>query len=394
MPISKNYTDITQCRCCHGESLIPVFEFEKPVPLAGHFAESLEEAKNAELFPLTLVQCQNCGAVQVRENISDEVLFKKYNYDSSSIPALVAHFKEYADRLIQANGDKDGFTFLEIGANSFPLIQHLPKNWNIIAVDPSDVAKRASKNPKFSHVKLFNEGFNLDFVKQNNLESTVDHLFAANCLAHISDLKPVFEGIFAALKPNGLFCVEVGDLDAIFDDKAWDFIYHEHKINYSLHSLVKVCSLVGLFPIFNLKIKNHGGSLRVFFSKKKFIYDNTKDIEFDKLKFKYFNVHYKARYANPVAQKMLKNPNNIAYGASGRANTWFNNMSDIRFSYVVDESPLRQGKFIPQVGIPIVGKEILESEENKDVIVTAWNYIKGIKEKNKHLKGLNFIKPF
>jgi len=296
MPISTNYTNITQCRCCHGKELIPQFAFEKEIPLAGNFSSSLEEAKNAELFPLTLVQCQNCGVVQVKEDISDEVLYSKYNYDSSSIPALVVHFKNYADRLIQANGDKDGFTFLEIGANSFPLIQHLPKNWNIIAVDPSDVAKRASEDPRFSHVKLFNEGFDLDFVKKNKLESTIDHIFCFNHVSYLSDLKPVFEGISIALKPNGLFCAELKNLDVILDKKEWDNINHMNKVIYSLHSLVKICSLVGLFPTFNIRIKN--GGLRVFFSKKKFLYDNSKDIKFDRLKFDYFNIHYKMRFSD------------------------------------------------------------------------------------------------
>ena len=92
---------------------------------------------------------------------------------------------------------------------------------------------------------------------------------------------------------------------------------------------------------------------------------------------------------------MLRNPHNIAYGASGRANCWFNNMSDIRFSYVVDESPLRIGKYIPHVGIPIVSKEMLDTEvEEKDVIVTAWNYLSSIAAKNAHHANLNFIKPF
>ena len=135
----SNYTNITKCRCCHGESLIPQFAFDQKVPLAGCFPDTLEEAKNAELFPLTLVQCQSCGAVQVLEDVSGDVLYSKYNYSSSDIPALVAHFKSYADPLVFNNfGNKD-FTFLEVGSNSNALIQHLPITWNIIAVDPSDV---------------------------------------------------------------------------------------------------------------------------------------------------------------------------------------------------------------------------------------------------------------
>lgn len=390
-----NYTNITKCRCCHGEDLIPQFAFSQNVPLAGQFCDTLEEAKNAELFPLTLVQCQKCGAVQVRENVSDSILYSKYNYSSSDIPALVAHFKKYADMLISYNKEKSNFTFLEVGSNSNALIQHLPTTWNIIAVDPSDVAVRANKLQQYSHIKFFNEGFDLDFVKRNRLENTVDHVFAANCMAHITDLKPVFQGIAAVLSDNGTFCIEVGDLDAMFINGEYDFLYHEHKIAYSLHSLAKVCSLAGLYLLNSEKISNHGGSIRALFAKIENHYDNTSDIEHDQIKFKLFAKIYDSRYNNPVAQKLLKNPNNIAYGASGRANTWFNNMSDIRFSYVVDESPLRVGKYIPHVGIPIVPKEMLDTEsEEKDVIVTAHNYLDSIATKNSHYTNLKFIKPF
>ena len=150
--MSANFTNITKCRCCHGEDLIPQFAFSQDVPLAGVFCDTLEEAKNAELFPLTLVQCQKCGTVQVREDVSDSILYSKYNYSSSDIPALVAHFKKYADTLISHNKDKSHFTFLEVGSNSNALIQHLPTTWNIIAVDPSDVAARANKLPQYNPV--------------------------------------------------------------------------------------------------------------------------------------------------------------------------------------------------------------------------------------------------
>jgi len=43
-----------------------------------------------------------------------------------------------------------------------------------------------------------------------------------------------------------------------------------------------------------------------------------------------------------------------AYGAAGRATVYLNQMSELPFRFIVDESQLRLGKFVPGTGTPIV----------------------------------------
>src|SRR5689334_15130645 len=109
------YSLITTCRGCHAPAHghQEVLSME-PMPLAGMFCSSEEEARTAPIFPLTWVFCQQCGLVQVKENVSDEYLFSKYNYSSSTVGGLVRHFEGYADFLKSRYGASSTLKFLEI----------------------------------------------------------------------------------------------------------------------------------------------------------------------------------------------------------------------------------------------------------------------------------------
>ncbi|MGZ8921223.1 MAG: class I SAM-dependent methyltransferase, partial [Limisphaerales bacterium] len=184
----------------------------EPMPLAGMFCASVEEAQNAPVFPLTWMSCEVCSLVQVRENVFDEFLFSKYNYSSSTVAGLVRHFISYADFLGSRYGADSPLTFLEIGCNDGVLLTRLPQGWRLLGCDPSDVAARAASD---SHYQLLTKPFNLETVAADKLENSVDVISGSNCLAHISDLKEVFEAAWLALRPGGHIWIEVHELEAL-----------------------------------------------------------------------------------------------------------------------------------------------------------------------------------
>jgi hypothetical protein len=70
----------------------------------------------------------------------------------------------------------------------------------------------------------------------------------------------------------------------------------------------------------------------------------------------------------------------VAYGASASEIVLFNYFK-IKPEYVVDDNPLKQGKFIPGINSPIVSIQTLE-EDNRDLtIIIAHNLFEEIKEK-------------
>jgi hypothetical protein len=66
---------------------------------------------------------------------------------------------------------------------------------------------------------------------------------------------------------------------------------------------------------------------------------------------------------------------------------YLNQMKELRFDYIVDESPLRMNKYIPQVATPIVAPSTLQGNPVPACLVTAWNYRDDIVRKNPGHKG-------
>lgn len=379
-----------KCRGCAepAECLAPVLAMD-PMPLAGMFCDTPEESASAPVFPLTWVHCARCGLVQVQEDVPEEILFSKYNYSSSSVAGLVRHFMGYAEFLAgrYANSDSD-VTFLEIGCNDGVLLTKLPRKWKLIGCDPSDVAARAAV--EHDSYDFFAQPFSLQNVRNNDLAGTVDVISGSNCLAHISDLKDVFEGAWLALRDGGHFWIEVHDLDALLKGFQWDTIYHEHKVEWSEDSLKRCLGAVGFQHLETIRTPMHGGALRICFKKSATRTAPNETIIAD-TRLRVLSEAYRRRYETPAARALLAaqtaGQRIAAYGAAGRANVYLNQLPQLRFDYIVDEAPLRVNKFIPRTGTPIVPPQWLSDKPAESCLVTAWNYRDDIVRKNPQHRG-------
>jgi SAM-dependent methyltransferase len=365
------------------ENLRCVLEMQ-PMPLAGVFCQSREEALAALVFPLSWLLCSNCELVQVREDISDSLLFSHYNYSSSTVPGLVRHFAAYAEFLAARPSGREKVSFLEIGCNDGVLLQKLPKAWRLVGVDPSDVAMRAAAAGV--PYQLFNEPFSGDLVRKRKLEESFDVISGSNCLAHISDIKGVFEAAALALRVGGEFWIEVHDLAALLRALQWDTIYHEHKVEWSEQSLKKCLMPLGFSHVETFRTPMHGGALRIGFrkeSKLNLIQLPSTQVEHE---LQNLQVAYNGRYDTVVVRRLLEAKKLgkciAAYGASGRANVYLNQLPELDFDYIVDDAPLRVNKFIPRVATPIVSPNWLTERPPEECLITAWNCQEDIIRKN------------
>jgi SAM-dependent methyltransferase len=360
-----------------------------PMPLAGMFCESAAEAKAATIFPLTWMHCAQCGVVQVLENVDDSFLFSKYNYSSSTVPGLVRHFEGYSQFLAGRYGAQNRIQFLEIGCNDGVLLNRLPATWKLFGCDPSDVAAAAARGANYSFI---DKPFCSATVTEARLEGTLDVISGSNCLAHISDLKDVFESAQRALKSGGHFWIEVHDLLALLRGFQWDTIYHEHKVEWSEESLQNCLGPLGFTHRETIRTPMHGGALRILFEKtENFREDKQKSIT-PPSALNDLRRAYEKRYETPAALELAAASREgrriAAYGAAGRANVYLNQLPFLQFDYIVDESPLRVNKFIPRVGTPIVPPVMLRDKPAEACLITAWNYRNDIIRKNPQHRGL------
>ena len=126
------------------------------------------------------------------------------------------------------------------------------------------------------------------------------------------------------------------------------------------------------------KLPLHGGLLRVGFRKEPGLSGGLNDTIVLEPGLQQLAEAYRRRHDHPAVHALIEAQNQgssvAAYGASGRANVYLNQVPEFLPAYVVDESPLRAGKFIPCRGTPVVPRERLSEELASHCLITAWNY--------------------
>ncbi|HVJ20313.1 MAG TPA: methyltransferase domain-containing protein [Polyangiaceae bacterium] len=376
---------LERCRGCHApkERWRDVLRLDA-MPLAGQFCVNSDEARAAERYPLSWVQCTRCGLVQVVEDVDDVTLYRRYNYSSSSVGGLVRHFEGYAAALVERFGATRPLRVLEIGCNDGVLLRRLPPAWTKLGVDPSDVAARG----RTSEYELISAPFELKLARELGARADqFDLVTASNCLAHISDLRDVFEGIEAVLAPHGELVIEVHDLDALLHMSQWDTIYHEHKAEWSERSIRACLGELGLELQKVERLATHGGLLRAWFTRGQPQAPAVTELEdFSALRQAYESRRSTATYR--TLESVAASGGRIAaYGAAGRANVWLNQHPELPFEYIVDDSPLRVNRFLPAVRTPIVPATRLGESPSDVCLITAWNYAADIRRNNPAYAG-------
>lgn len=350
------------CRACRSGRLDPVFTMD-PMPLAGAFAATQAEAQATERFPLTWLLCHDCGAVNVSPDIPDRVLFATYSYSASTVPALVRHHRDFA-RVLTARY-RTPVRLVEIGCNDGILLRHLPAAWDTWGVDPSDVARRV---PDRTYT-LVDVPFSLNVAEWIG---TVDVVTSSNSLAHFTDIAGALDGVALMLQPGGEFWVEVHDLDATLSSGQWDTIYHEHKAEWSVASLRAAICPRGFEFQGAWRLPLHGGLIRVLF-RRGIATRSAPDLpDFTALQRAYDE------------RRPVRAP--AAYGAAGRASVYLN-QCETGAAAVVDGSPLRAGKYVPGVGLPIVTPEAFDADPPERTLITAWNHAPDIRARHPGYDG-------
>ena len=86
-----------------------------------------------------------------------------------------------------------------------------------------------------------------------------------------------------------------------------------------------------------------------------------------------------------------------AYGAPAKGNTLIGylELGPESVAYIADKSPLKQGRYTPNVPIPVVGPERLLEDQPDYVILLAWNFADEILEQQAEYRrrGGRFIVP-
>lgn len=400
----QNYADEIEktlgalCAFCRSPVLTEVIDFGN-VAIAGAFLEKKEISKEKK-YPLNIVFCENCYAVQVRDHIDPKVLFATDFYFSSAIKTLRNHFADYASEVVGRFLPKPkSAVVVEFGSNDGVLLEPLAAQGvgTVIGVDP---AKNIVDSIKDDHLVLINDFFNVPVANSIISEyGKADLVMANNVFAHITDINGTTEAVRNVLNDDGVFIFEVHYLGNIIQGMQYDFIYHEHIYYYSLIALENHLARHGMV-IFDIKpISIHGGSIRFYAAKKGSRYAKDISSQVDALRNKELELGYDKQetykeFASQVAAKKKKlmtllntlqeKGRTVAgYGASGRANTimQYCGITNKHLDFIIDDAPAKQGLYTPGSHLQIRNNLTLKSDNPDYILLFAWAFYDEIAKK-------------
>lgn len=391
----------TSCRICGSERLRLLVDYGH-MPLAGGFLTE-DELPHQAAFPLRLARCEACTLMQILDSVPPDEIFTQYSYVSSTTRTLIDHFAEMAPAIV-AREHAAGRLVVEFGCNDGVLIKPLrAAGARVVGVDPSDVARRASREGGWPLVQDY---FNAETAALVRAEHGAARIVTGNnVFAHVDDLHAIVRGVTALLEDEGVFVFEVqyqGDLLALVQ---YDTVYHEHVCYHSLTALERLLGSHGLRIVDVERIPIHSGSIRVTAARVASgrspapivgeMLEAERGWRVDR-----FGEQVAARRDTLhalVADLKRAGRRVVAYGAAGRSTILLNfcALGGGLIEYVVDMSPLRYGKFVPGVNIPIVPPDVFHANPPDLAIMTAWNYEPEIVQKEQAFlsRGGRFIVP-
>tara|TARA_B100001146_G_C16177095_1_gene432877 strand:- start:326 stop:1561 length:1236 start_codon:yes stop_codon:yes gene_type:complete len=398
-----------KCRLCSNNKFKLVLDLGKQPPSNGFLSKNqLNKFENK--FPLRLYICKKCYHLQLLDVIDKKYLFSNYLYLTGANKPIIDHFEKYVDSVYEKILKmRKNPLVIEIGSNDGTLLKKIIKyNVKVLGIEP---AKNLAKLSRKAGIKTENQFFNLELAKKISKKENADLIIANNVLGHIDNLDEFIKGISKLLKNDGVFVFEVPHALNLIKNLEFDTIYHEHISYFSVIALSNWFKKYNL-EIFDIQKQNvHGGTIRVFVSKKnnflvkksvENIINKEKEYGIKKMKtYQNFSkeiINLKLTLQKKV--KKMKNDNLIifGYGAPAKGNVLLNYCQiDYKIlDFITDTTILKQGKFTPGTKIPIINPNKKPKKYSKMVgLMLAWNYKNDIikNEKNFLSKGGKFLIP-
>lgn len=325
-----------------------------------------------------------------------------------------SHWNTFANSVVEDLKLKKGHVVVDVGSNVGTLLNSFKAlGMETIGVDPAPNIVEIAK--KEHGIKTICDFFGMRSAKKvKKLVGSASLVVGANVFAHIDDLDDVMRAVTFLLKKDGVFIFESPYFKHLVESLEYDTIYHEHLSYLSVKPLIPFFKKFGL-EVFMIKETDiHGGSFRVFVSKKgthpvdrsvkEFLQGETdfKLHEKDTMLAFTDRVRQNRDELMTVIEKLLHKGKKVAaVSAPAKGMTLLNyiGISNRHITLISEKARLKVGRFAPGGhgggNIPVVSDNELLSENVDYALLLAWNFSKEIIDNLQAFsnKGGKFIIP-
>ena len=392
------------CRVCDSSSLELVID-QGQQPWCNNFLTK-DQVGTEPFYPLHVVFCRACHTAQLDFTVKKEIMFGDHTYLSGITSSLRDHFAGVAAEVNERFcADRDDKAILDIGSNDgTQLKQYEALGFDVLGVESS---KTTAKIASDAGVPTLNEFFNQQTMK--SIGRQFDVINASGVFFHLEELHSVCEGIKAGLKQDGVFVVQFLYVKCIKENLAFDQIYHEHLLYYSLETIEVLLNRHGLTMFDAYLAPIHGGSIIGFVTHQgeRAPSERLQKMRAEEAEAGVNTIESYQRFDEGI--KRMKEEN-LAYlnqaksegkkvygfGAPVKGNTLLNyfGIGPDLIEYLVEKNELRRDLYSPGMHIPLlIEKEVTELPDIYYVL--AWNFKKEILANNQQLieDGVEFFFP-
>ncbi|NDC36726.1 MAG: class I SAM-dependent methyltransferase [Proteobacteria bacterium] len=393
------------CRICDATNLVPVLDLGLQ-PWANHFL-SAKEVGNEPKYPLSLVYCTECSCVQLDYTVPKEVMFADHTYVSGTTKTLAQHFLKTAEEVNRLfTADRPHKSVLDIGSNDgTQLKQYKQLGFDVVGVESCTKIAALANDSGIPTVAAF---FNEETAK--GLGRKFDVINASGVFFHLEELHSATRGIKCALKDDGVFVIQFLYMKSIVENLAFDQIYHEHLLYYTLKTVERLLNRHGLTGFDGYVSPIHGGSMILYVTHQEA--GRVRSARLNELfaEEEHARMNEVATYREFAARvaKMKEETLNFlerakqegktiyGFGAPVKGNTFLNycGIGKRYLDCLVEKNELRKGLYSPGMHIPLVIEK--EVTAQPDIyFCLAWNFKEEILKNNQELvkNGVEFFFP-
>jgi SAM-dependent methyltransferase len=312
-------------------------------------------------------------------------MFVDYYYLSSVNPGLVRHFEHLASELTDAE------FVVDVGSNDGILLKPLKERGvKAIGVDPSVNVSKLANSAGLQTVVGFFDPKMADKIKRRY--GKPDVIVASSVFTHVEDPHQFIEAAKSLLADGGRLVIEVEYIGNIIKHAQFERFYLDRVFYFSLRSLKELFKAHGMSITDAKMIEPHGGSLQVTAQKGRRplstgaarLLSREEKVLSRQLEQFPRRVEKDIAAFRKTLQVYKRSQLRVAgYGAPARLATICNygKIGPELIDFVVDDSPLKHGRFTPGTHIPIVPSEHLMSQPPDVLVVFAYEYLDDIRKK-------------
>jgi novobiocin biosynthesis protein NovU/D-mycarose 3-C-methyltransferase len=397
------------CRVCRGTDLRLVLDLGKTA-LANRFIAPDRATEPEPTYPLRVVLCENCGLVQLDEEVPPEDLFRHYLYVSGTSDLIHSHaafLARHFARLCPLAADD---LVVEVASNDGTVLKAFRTHGvRTVGIEPAvNIAEQANRDG----IETICEFFNRATAEQvRRRVGPARFVLARHVLAHVNDLHGFVHGLRLVLADDGLASVEFPHLLPFYRNLEYDTVYHEHLCYFSVKVIRNLFERFGLELVDVTEVNLHGGSVLV--SAQPFggprrptaglaeVLRQEEEAGLDRLEpWRQFGArvaHGKALLLDEIDRLLSGGKRLAGYGAPAKGMTLlaYCGIGPDRLSYLVDRSPHKQGLLTPGHHIPVLSPEVLLRDQPDVVLMLAWNFAaEVVRQQAEYLRrGGRFLLP-